>query len=116
MMRFRNVKLAVFGQHQNAKATSKKKNMRQNRFKKLSKSQKFQLSDFILTWSNEEKVNSVWPDMTYSKELQQKNENVGQTFLKKHLNYKILVKYCLMTISRNSDRFLMRTARSLSQK
>ena len=26
-------------------------------------------------------------DMTYSKELQQKNENVGQSYLKKDLNY-----------------------------
>ena len=41
--------------------------MEQNRFKKLSKFQNFQLSNFILTWPNEGKVNSVRPDMTYSK-------------------------------------------------
>ena len=44
--------------------------MGQNRFKKLSKFQKFQLSNFTLTWSNEGKMNSVGPDMAYSKELQ----------------------------------------------
>ena len=68
--RFRNVKLGVFRQYQNTKIILKKKNMRQNRFKKLSKFQKFQLSSFTLTWSNERKMNNVWPDMTYSKELQ----------------------------------------------
>ena len=46
--------------------------MAQNRFKKLSKLQKFQLSKFTLNWSNKLKMNSVRPDMTYSKELQQK--------------------------------------------
>ena len=46
--------------------------MGRNRFKKLSKFQKFQLSDFTLTWSNGGKVNSVRPDITYSKELNQK--------------------------------------------
>ena len=46
--------------------------MGQNRFKKCSKFQKFQLSNFTLTWSNEGKMNSVWAYMTYSKELQQK--------------------------------------------
>ena len=68
--RFRNVKLGVFRQYQNTKIILKKKNMRQNRFKKLSKFQKFQLSSFTLTWSNERKMNNVRPDMTYSKELQ----------------------------------------------
>ena len=56
--------------------------------------------------SNEGKMNSSQFDMTYSKEFS-KNENVGQTYLKKHLNYTILVKYCVMAISRNSNRFLM---------
>ena len=37
------------------KTILKKKNMRQNRFKKLSKFQKFQLSNFTLTWSNKGK-------------------------------------------------------------
>ena len=46
--------------------------MGQNRFKKRSKFQKFQLNNFTLTWSNEGKVNNVRPYMTYSKELQQK--------------------------------------------
>ena len=44
--------------------------MEQNHFKKLSKFQKFQLSNFTLTWSNEGKMNDIPPDMTYSKELQ----------------------------------------------
>ena len=46
--------------------------MGQNHFKKRSKFQKFQLSNFTLTWSNEGKVNSVRLGITYSKELQQK--------------------------------------------
>ena len=44
--------------------------MEQNHFKKLSKFQKFQLSNFTLTWSNEGKMNGIPPDMTYSKGLQ----------------------------------------------
>ena len=77
--------------------------MGQNRFKKLSKFQKFQLSNFTLTWSNEGKINRL--DMTYSK-----------TYLQKHLNYTILVKYCVMAITSNNIRFLMGIERSLSQK
>ena len=46
--------------------------MGQNRFKKLSKFQKYPLSISTLTWSNEGKINTVRLDMTYSKELQQK--------------------------------------------
>ena len=46
--------------------------MRQNRFMKLSKFQKFQLSTFNLTWSNEGKMNDLLPDMIYSKKLLQK--------------------------------------------
>ena len=53
MTRFKYVKLGVFIQYQNTKAISKKKNMGQNRFKKLSNFQKCQLSNFTLTWSNE---------------------------------------------------------------
>ena len=83
MTRFRNVKLGLFRQYQNTRTILEKKNMGQNSFKKGSKFRKSQLSNFTLTWSNEEKVNSVRPYMTYSKELQQ---NVGQTCLKKHLN------------------------------
>ena len=56
--------------------------MGQNRFEKLLKFQKFQLSDFTLTWSNEERVNSVRPDMTYSKELQQKMKMLDKVILK----------------------------------
>ena len=67
MTRFRNVKLGDFRHHQNTKTVLKKKNMGQNRLKKLSKLQKFQLSNFILTWSNEEKMNRVQLDMTCSK-------------------------------------------------
>ena len=72
MTRFRNVKCGVFRQYQNTKTILKKKNTRQNRFKKRSKSQKFQLSNFILTWSKEGKVNSVRPGMTYSRNPFQK--------------------------------------------
>ena len=67
MTRFRNVKLGDFRHYQNTKTVLKKKNMGQNRLKKLSKLQKFQLSNFILTWSNEEKMNRVQLDMTCSK-------------------------------------------------
>ena len=42
-------------------------------------SENFNLSNFTLTWSNEGKMNSVGSDMTCSKEIQEKNENVGQT-------------------------------------
>ena len=41
MTRFRNVKLGVFRQYQNTKATLKTKNTGQNCFKKLSKFQRF---------------------------------------------------------------------------
>ena len=56
--------------------------MGQNRFKKLSKFQKFQLSNFILTWSNEGKVNRVRPYVTYLKELQQKMKILDKLVLK----------------------------------
>ena len=32
----------------------------------------FQLNNFTLTWSNEEKMKSVRPDITHPKEIQQK--------------------------------------------
>ena len=86
MTRFRNVKLGVFRQCQNTKTILKKKNMGQNCFKKLSKFQKFQLSNFTLTWSNEGKMNSVRPDMTYSEELQQKTKMLHKLILKNILN------------------------------
>ena len=82
MIRFRNVKLGVFRQYQNTKTILKKKNIGQNCFKKLSKFQTFQLSNFSLTWSNEAKKNSVQFDMTYSKELQQKMELLDKLILK----------------------------------
>ena len=56
--------------------------MAQNRFKKLSKLQKFQLSKFTLNWSNKLKMNSVRPDLTYSKELQQKIKILDKLILK----------------------------------
>ena len=57
--------------------------MGQNRFKKLSRFQNFQLNNFTLTWLNEEKTNSVWFDMTYSKELQQKMKMLHKLIFKK---------------------------------
>ena len=60
----------------------KNKNMGQNRFKKLSKFQKFQLSNFTLTWSNKGKMNSLRLDMTYLKELEQKMKMFGKVILK----------------------------------
>ena len=56
--------------------------MGQNRFKKLSKFQKFYLGNFTLTWSNEGKMISVPPDMTYSKGLQQKMKILDKLILK----------------------------------
>ena len=56
--------------------------MGQNRFKKLSKFQKFQLSNFTLTWSNKGKMNSLRLDMTYLKELEQKMKMFGKVILK----------------------------------
>ena len=69
-------RLAVFRQY------FRQEKYGQNRFKKLSKFQKFQLSNFTLTWSNEGKVNSVRPYMTYSKELQQKMKMLDKLVLK----------------------------------
>ena len=86
MTRFRNVKLGVLRQYQNTRTILKKKNMAQNRSKKRSKFQKFQLSNFALTWSNEGKVNSVRPYITYSKELKQKMKVLDKLALKKRLN------------------------------
>ena len=86
MTRFRNVKLGVLRQYQNTRTILKKKNMGQNRSKKRSKFQKFQLSNFTLTWSNEGKVNSVRPYITYSKELKQKMKVLDKLALKKRLN------------------------------
>ena len=56
--------------------------MGQDLFKKLSKFQKFQLSNFTLTRSNEGKMNSVRLDMTYSKEVQQKMKMYDKLILK----------------------------------
>ena len=60
----------------------KRKNLGQNPFKKRSKFQKFQLSNSTLTWSNEEKVNSVRLYMTYSKGLKQKMKMLNKLVLK----------------------------------
>ena len=57
--------------------------MGQNRFKKLSRFQNFQLNNFTLTWLSEEKTNSVRFDMTYSKELQQKMKMLHKLIFKK---------------------------------
>ena len=56
--------------------------MGQNRFKKLSKFQKFPISNFTLTCTNKGKMNSVPPDMAYSKELQQKMKILDKVILK----------------------------------
>ena len=69
-------------QYQNAKTIFKKKNIGHNRFKKLSKFQKIQLSNFTLTWLNKGKMNSVRSDMVYSKELQQKMKMLDNLILK----------------------------------
>ena len=77
MARFKNVKSGVFRQYQNTNTILKKKNTGQNRFKKLSKFQKFQLSNFTLTWSKEREMNDVLSD----KRTTAKNEKIGQTYL-----------------------------------
>ena len=56
--------------------------MGQNSFKKGSKFQKFQLLNLTLTWSIQGKLNSVRPDMVYSKELQQKMKILDKLTLK----------------------------------
>ena len=56
--------------------------MGQNRFRKRSRFQKFQLTNFTLTWLNEGKVNSLRLDMTYSKELQQKMKMLDEVISK----------------------------------
>ena len=77
MTRFRNVKLGVFRQYQNTKTILKKKNMGQNCFKKLSKFQKFQLSNFTLTWSKEGEMNDIM-----IKELKQKMKRLDKLIFK----------------------------------
>ena len=96
MTRFRNVKLGVFRQYQNTKAILKKKNTRQNRFKKRSKFRKFQLSNFTLTWSNEGKVNSVRPGMTYSRSPSQKGIIKHRTIFQ--FNRSRVIKFLLYNI------------------
>ena len=56
--------------------------MGQNHFKKRSKFQKFQLSNFTLTWSNKRKVNTVRPYINYSKGLQQKMKMLDKLVFK----------------------------------
>ena len=56
----------------------------------------------------------AWYDLF--KAITAKIENVGQIYINKHLDYTILVKYCLMAISRTSNRFLIGIEKSLSQK
>ena len=50
------------------------------------------------------------------KKFAAKNNYVEQTYLKKHLNYTILLNYCVMAISKNSNRSLKGIKRSLSQR
>ena len=116
MTSFRNAQLGVFRQYQKSKTVSKKKYMGQNRFHKLSKFLKFQLSNLTLTWSNAGKMNRVLLDKVSLFKRITKHENVGQNHRKKHLNYIILVKYCVMAIFRNCDHFLMGTESNLLQK
>ena len=54
----------------------------QNRFKKVSKLQIFQLSNFSLTWLNEGKMNSIPLDMSSSKELKQKMKTSDKLIFK----------------------------------
>ena len=56
MIRFRNLKWGVFRQYQNTKTILK--------IWDRIVLKDFQLSNFIMTWSNEGKMNSVWLDMT----------------------------------------------------
>ena len=77
MTRFRNVKVGVFRQHESTKTILKNENMGQNRFKKLSKFRKFYF-DLV----KRGKMNRVRPDMTYSKELQQKMKMLDKLMLK----------------------------------
>ena len=117
MTRFRSVQLGVFRQYQNTKTVSKKKNMGQNRFGKLSKFLKFQLSNLTLTWSNAGKMNRVrLGKVSLFKRITAKHENVGQNHRKKHLNYTILVKYCVMATFRKCNHFPMGTESNLLQK
>ena len=89
--------------------------MGQNRFKKLSKFQKFQSSNFTLTWSNEGKMNSLRLDMAYSKELQQKMKILDKLILKTfelHNFGEILCHGHILELQSFSDGI----ERSLSQK
>ena len=69
MTRFRNVKLGFLDNIKTEKLVSKRKIWDRKVLRNFQSSKKFQLSNFTLTWSNQVKMNSVWPDMTYSKEL-----------------------------------------------
>ena len=82
MTRCRNVKLDDLHNIKTQELFLKEKNMGHNRFKNRSKSQKFHLSNFTLSWSNEGKVGSVRPYVTYPKELQQKMKMLDKIVLK----------------------------------
>ena len=91
--------------------------MGQNRFKKFQNSKHF---NYVI-WSNFDLVKRGKNEQCTAyygllNRITAKNENNGQTCLKKHLNYTVSVKYCVMTISRNNNRFLMGIERSLSKK
>ena len=107
--------LGVFRQYQNTKTILKMKNMGQNHLKKFSKFQKFQL---ILIWFGQTRVKWIAYGLTW---ITRKNYNKTckcwtNLSLKKHLNYTILMKYCVLAIPRNINRFLMGIERSLPQK
>ena len=87
--------------------------MGQSRFDKFSKFLKFQLSNLTLTWSNAGKMNRVRLDKV---SLFKRITTNGQNHRKKHLNYAILVKYCVMATFRNCNHFLMGTKSNLLQK
>ena len=87
--------------------------MEQDRFRKLSKFQKLQFSNFTLAWSNQGKMSGIPCHTTYPKELHQKMkilDKIGQ----RHLNLTISMKYCAIALSRNSNHFLMSIESSLS--
>ena len=64
LTRLRNTNLECFYIMSVHKNHFKKQKYGTELFKKHSKFQKFQLSNFTLTWSNEGKMNSVRPDLT----------------------------------------------------
>ena len=109
MTRFRNAKL----KNTISKQKIYSKNMEQDRFRKLSKFQKFQFSNVTLACPNQGKMSGIPSHTTYPKELHRKMkilDKIGQ----RHLNLTISMKYCAIALSRNSNHFLMSIESSLS--